>query len=45
MKWKEHTSTKEFASTFQAIMEENKTDNDKRAGKIEDCILEEAIKA
>jgi hypothetical protein len=41
-KWKEHTSTENFAARFKCIMEENKEDNEKRAANIEAYMIEEA---
>jgi hypothetical protein len=45
LKWKEYTSTDEFAASFNKIMEEYKDHNDKRAKNIEEFMLEEAQKA
>jgi hypothetical protein len=45
MKWKEHTSTDNFAAAFQNIMDKYSADNEERAGKIEEFMITEAQKA
>jgi hypothetical protein len=42
-KWKEHTSTTEFAKAFQDILLKYAQDNETRATRIEDFFIGEAI--
>jgi hypothetical protein len=44
MKWKEHTSTEQFAMDFKKIMDKYQNDNDERAREIEDFMIMEAKK-
>jgi hypothetical protein len=44
MKWKEHTSTTQFGSAFAAILQHPDNDNDKRAARVEDFFITEALK-
>ena len=44
MKWKEHTSTTQFESAFAAILQHPDDDNDKRAARVEDFFIAEALK-
>jgi hypothetical protein len=44
-KWKEHTSTIDFAKAFADRLKQYETDNETRAARIEDFFIEEAIKA
>lgn len=44
MKWKEHTSTDEFAIAFETVMKEYEEDNEKRAACVEKFFIEEAQK-
>lgn len=42
--WKRHTSSEEFAAAFTNIMEEFKHDNTLRSSKIEEYLIEQALK-
>jgi hypothetical protein len=44
-KWREFTSTDEFAVAFMAIVEDDKVSNDVRADRVEQFLLEQATKA
>ena len=43
--WKEHTSTDQFADNFNEITQTYKDDNELRTQKVEEFLVDEAIKA